>query len=644
MSSPYPEENNAQSHRSRADVVCTSLERAVLHLAKVCMDCGTAQNPKDFFDIGMLGYGKEAVPVFHDAVIPLNSLIKNGPARTSQVRAKKSRTHSAQTNLQWYEPVAEGPDANMSGAYDLAADVLSDWMKRHPNSIPPLLINITDGNPATLPSAAVIEKVSAIKNRTDNPLVLLNCLITEECEQGLFLPSYLPRTAPADARLLFDISSPLVGMLRSLKANMPAGISREARGFVYNPSVPQLDQFLEICTAPLRQVEGILKADNKPQRISPPAKIKPVTPAEPAPPSIQDSYNAMLSRPESEHAKWIGAAAVKRVSPCGEDSDSFEESDYGEYLLHSRGDKHLVLPPVTVKRVDLHALSRFFEYPAVDDPSVAAVRVLALGRSAVCESTSDGTWKCNSKGSITITPVAISRPDDKEGFHFKSSMVAAAAIVICVLLSMVIWGYPWIRDQREIKSIETLIESDPEKALARLEELQREGRQLPGHQILREQALGSKRRQDSQPGLVQAQEQADRGNYGQALETFRQIRSDIYKGIAFPPDLAERETALRKAAAGHYQKLAVRSADYGLKYVYLDSAQTFQGSPVLDTEINKLRADHKAETFASLFRRAGSATDCSLARTLINLCISIAPNETRALRLREEIHQRCPLH
>lgn len=44
----------------------------------------------------------------------------------------------------WIDPVAK-PRTPMSEAFNRAGAVLADWVKSHPESFPPILINISDG-------------------------------------------------------------------------------------------------------------------------------------------------------------------------------------------------------------------------------------------------------------------------------------------------------------------------------------------------------------------------------------------------------------------------------------------------------------------------------------------------------------------
>jgi len=139
----------------------------------------------------------------------------------------------------------------MCQAISVAGSHIYDWVGAHPNSFPPIVINITDGLVTDSPYEGAdltewAQRLVSIETN-DGPLLLLNIFLSAAGQTEVLFPSsanQLPEPGPD----LFAISSPLPP---AMVANARAGqlpMQPGARGFVFNAGLSSLVKFLEIGT------------------------------------------------------------------------------------------------------------------------------------------------------------------------------------------------------------------------------------------------------------------------------------------------------------------------------------------------------------------------------------------------------------
>ena len=149
----------------------------------------------------------------------------------------------------WIEPVASD-GTPMAAAFEMAYDLIDKWTKSHEASFPPIVINITDGEPDSKDEA----KIAALKltqtGTNDGNTLIINIHISEGSSARVELPSSDSDLPPRDdnAKFLFDFSSELPPvMIERAKAkgyNPKVG----AKGFVYNADAKTMINLLDIGT------------------------------------------------------------------------------------------------------------------------------------------------------------------------------------------------------------------------------------------------------------------------------------------------------------------------------------------------------------------------------------------------------------
>ena len=215
---------------------------------------------RHYFDVGVFGYGVRPIAsgegvesalggaLEGKAIVPLPELANN-PIAVRQDPSIDQVSVTAKIPI-WVEP-AHGYRTPMCEAIAVAGEHVFDWAAAHPNSFPPIILNITDGLVTDSPYKDMelsewANRLTAIKTE-DGPALLLNIFLSANPADGVLFPASghgLPDPGPE----LFSISSPLPApMIAHARASqMP--VEPGARGLGFNADLAMLVQFLEIGT------------------------------------------------------------------------------------------------------------------------------------------------------------------------------------------------------------------------------------------------------------------------------------------------------------------------------------------------------------------------------------------------------------
>ena len=106
----------------------------------------------------------------------------------------------------WLDAKANGWTP-MHSAFDRASEVVQQWVSKHPDGFPPVIINITDGAPNFIePAQKAAEQLTAL-HTTDGNVLLFNIHVSDN-QKEIILPHSRDQVAgDRTAELLFDISS-----------------------------------------------------------------------------------------------------------------------------------------------------------------------------------------------------------------------------------------------------------------------------------------------------------------------------------------------------------------------------------------------------------------------------------------------------
>ncbi len=234
-------------------------------LQELSIKCAKSEGLRDYYHVGVIGYGKTVGPSFVGALagrelIPISEIADN-PARLDE-RTKKVPDGAGGLVEQsiripvWFDPVANG-GTPMCQAAGEAKRILESWIAEHPDSFPPIVINITDGesndgNPT--------ERLQSLTNlsTSDGNVMLFNIHLSANPKAKPMSFSDSPDDLPdMYSKMLFQTASPLTPAMRGLAKEHGFDTSEDSRCFVLNADMVLLVQAIDIGTRPSNvQMEG----------------------------------------------------------------------------------------------------------------------------------------------------------------------------------------------------------------------------------------------------------------------------------------------------------------------------------------------------------------------------------------------------
>ena len=239
------------SNRRKADQVADVINRLLQNLI---IKCAKQEGVRDYYHIGVIGYvgpafagtltGKEMVPIGD---------VANSPARI-ETRAKKVEDGAGGLTDQsvkfpiWFDPVANG-GTPMCQALTQAHAIMQGWTSQHAHGFPPIVINITDGEPTDGDPSAPAQSLTQLAT-SDGNILLFNIHISSQDASPILFPDSGEALPDDHARLLFNMSSPLPEFLRTFVSQEGIDISEGTRGFAFQADLVTLIKFLDIGTRP----------------------------------------------------------------------------------------------------------------------------------------------------------------------------------------------------------------------------------------------------------------------------------------------------------------------------------------------------------------------------------------------------------
>jgi len=251
---------------SRAVVVANALNGTLEELVNRCM---RDEGVRDYFDVGIIGYGRTNRPEFcwrgglaGRRLVPISEVASNAETEEVEIETEvRGQVLIERITLsRWIDPV--GVDSTpMNAALRLAHATLETWVRDNPHSFPPVVINITDGMANDVNTDAELlataRKLTELKT-SDGNVLLINCHIAGGTDAPVVFPSSpteLPR-APY-AKLLFDMSSELSNRHRAIICEVfDRDLDRTPviKGMAFNADAVALLKLLDIGT---RQAIGL---------------------------------------------------------------------------------------------------------------------------------------------------------------------------------------------------------------------------------------------------------------------------------------------------------------------------------------------------------------------------------------------------
>jgi len=217
---------------------------------------------RDWMDVGVIGYrtDQQAQPIIQSALQgPLAGKelvsiteIGNHPARIeTTVQSIEDDETGEMLELPsdspvWVDPASEG-STPMCHILHHTHTILSRWIQEHPDSFPPMVIHITDGESQ---DGDPIPYADAVKNlaTNDGNVLLFNCHLSMTAADPFVFPSSGEGLPDALAKALFQMSSPLPPMFYNSAIAEGYSLQPGAKGMAFNADMVVLVKFLDMGT------------------------------------------------------------------------------------------------------------------------------------------------------------------------------------------------------------------------------------------------------------------------------------------------------------------------------------------------------------------------------------------------------------
>ena len=245
----------AGSERTKAQIVADVLNKTLMQLVT---RCAKADGIRDYFDIGVIGYGgcgasNALTGVLSNNVLNPISQIEGSPMRIEE-RSRKADDGAGGIIEQavkfpvWFEPQADG-GTPMCAAITKAAEELAVWCDAHPNSYPPTVLHITDGESTDGTPELLADDLRQFQT-ADGNILLLNLHVSSLAATAISFPASDVGLPDQYAKLLYRMSSQLPYHLVKVAQDKGRTVSSESRGYIFNADTADIVDFFDIGTRP----------------------------------------------------------------------------------------------------------------------------------------------------------------------------------------------------------------------------------------------------------------------------------------------------------------------------------------------------------------------------------------------------------
>lgn len=241
------------SGRSKAEFVADALNRTLMNLVTRCTK---SEGVRDYFEVGVLGYGGNGVSNGFSGVLggrtlnPISALEQN-PARVEDRKRKMDDGAGGivETTVKfpvWFDPVASG-GTPMREALAKAAEELVGWCDAHPDSYPPTILHVTDGESTDGDPEEIAGHLREIRTN-DGEVLILNIHVSSLGNDPIRFPASEAGLPDDYAKLLFRMSSQLPEHLIRFAQEKGNTVGIESRGFMFNAEAAEIVDFFDIGT------------------------------------------------------------------------------------------------------------------------------------------------------------------------------------------------------------------------------------------------------------------------------------------------------------------------------------------------------------------------------------------------------------
>jgi uncharacterized protein YegL len=226
---------------SKQEFAALAVNRCIYDIVNACK---AGDSVRDRCHIGVVGYGQTTDILVGGRPSELIEQIKGLETSTRKVPdGAGGLVDIAQRIPIWIEPHAKN-GSPMDKAFDLVGELVQAWVTENPDNFPPVVINITDGEPNDATRAELSGKRLLGMGTSDGSVLLFNAYIADSSAHEIRLPSDESGLPNEFAKLLFRVSSVLPEPMLYAAKNAGFAPSPGARGFVMNASAETLTRLI----------------------------------------------------------------------------------------------------------------------------------------------------------------------------------------------------------------------------------------------------------------------------------------------------------------------------------------------------------------------------------------------------------------
>lgn len=238
---------------SKAQFVADVLNKTLYQLI---IRCTKAEGVRNYFDLGVLAYGGNGIKSgfsggLANTILHPISDIEAMPLRIED-RTKKVSDGAGGLVEQstkfpvWFDPTGSG-GTPMTEALKRAAEELVTWSDTHPNSYPPTIIHVTDGQSGDGDPEPVADALKQISTQ-DGQVLVFNLHIDTSSAAPVIFPSTEGSLPDELSKKLFRMSSSFPAHLIGAAKEKYPDVSNESRFFGYKAGYEGIVDFFEIGT------------------------------------------------------------------------------------------------------------------------------------------------------------------------------------------------------------------------------------------------------------------------------------------------------------------------------------------------------------------------------------------------------------
>ncbi len=259
QSSSMMERIQGQPDKGRkSEFIADAINRTITNL--IVKATKGESEPRRYYQIGVIGYGGEVGSVLGDALgwrdlVWIDELYAN-PLRIEQ-RMKKTPDGAGgiiEVPVRfpvWFDPVANG-QTPMCAALELAKNAIAQWAMEFPESYPPVVLNLTDGEANDGDPRGIAEEIRSVFTKDGNALLLTLHVSSNEYAGEILFPQDIVEMPNLPSRIMFEMTSELPNnrvVQNEFRSRFGRDLGAGTKGIIYNGGIEAVINFLDIGTS-----------------------------------------------------------------------------------------------------------------------------------------------------------------------------------------------------------------------------------------------------------------------------------------------------------------------------------------------------------------------------------------------------------